>query len=265
MPKDTRLPVAIVGGTGLETLPPDWSVSAQTANTPFGSVRVFDARRSDAEILFLSRHGETHALAPHQVNYRANIAALHSLGARQVFATNAVGSLRLDLPPGSLVALDDFIDFTSGRPLSFWDDHPGAPMTVVHTDHSQPYCPLLRSALLEAAVRLDLPLLPRATYLCTNGPRFESPAEVRMFAQWGGDVVGMTGLPEATLAREAGLCYAAVGIVTNFAAGLTAEKVDHLQVVAQMERQVEQVRALLITAASLVPDVSCETCSVRAV
>src|SRR5205807_1733104 len=111
-----------------------------------------------------------------------------------------------------------FIDFTRGRPLSFFDDE--RPTTSdaarLHTDFSQPYCPALRDALMESAAMLDVPLLARGTYVCADGPRFESPAEVRMFAQWGGDVVGMTGLPEAIFAREAGICYAGVSIVTNY-------------------------------------------------
>jgi 5'-methylthioadenosine phosphorylase len=257
--------IAVIGGTGLETLPPEWVVTPQVVETPFGTASVWDARRGEREILFVSRHGETHGLAPHQVNYRANIAALRQLGVHRVFATNAVGSLRLDLTPGSLVALDDFIDFTHNRPLSFWDDDPQSKIQnpkskIAHTDFSEPYCPTLRAALLEAAAELDIPLLPRATYVCTNGPRFESPAEIRMFAQWGGDVIGMTGLPEAVFAREAGLCYAAVGIVTNFGAGLTPEKVDHAEVVAQMERQVEIVRELLLAAVGMAPD-ECSICA----
>jgi Purine nucleoside phosphorylase len=182
------------------------------------------------------------------------------LGADRVLATNAVGSLRLDLEPGALIAFDDFIDFTHGRGVSFWKNHPESPLGVTHTDFSEPYCPLLRDVLMETAANLNLPLLPRATYVCANGPRFESPAEIRMFAQWGGDVVGMTGLPEAVFAREAGLCYAAVGIVTNFAAGLTPEPVDHAEVVARMGLQVEQVRALLLEAALRLPDARCEMC-----
>lgn len=255
--------IAIIGGTGLESLPVDWAATPRVVETPYGHASLFDARFGDHEMLFVSRHGERHNLAPHQVNHRANIAAIRQLGVQQVFATNAVGSLRLDLPPGSLVAMDDFIDFTSGSPSSFCEepsDGEDVPDGRVHTDFSTPYCPRLRAALMEASVRLDLALLPRATYVCVRGPRFESPAEIRMFAQWGGDVVGMTGLPEATLAREAGLCYASLGIVTNFGAGLTAEPVDHEGVVERMQVHVEEVRTLLLTAAELVPGAGCTVC-----
>ncbi len=170
---------------------------------------------------------------------------------QRILASNAVGSLRLDLEPDSLVALDDFIDQTRGRPLSMFDDTAGG---VRHTDFTEPYCPELRSALLAAAVDIDLDLLPRATYVCADGPRFESPAEVKMYAQLGGDVVGMTGLPEAVFAREAGICYAAIGIVTNFAAGLTSKPVDHMEVVQRMSVNVDSVRRIFLQAAVSMPD-----------
>ena len=238
--------VAIIGGTGLERLPPEYTVEPGVVETRYGRAAIVRARLGDAEFIFLSRHGETHGIPPHAINYRANIAALVELGVQRVLATNAVGTLRLDVPPGSYVLLDDFIDFTRARPLSFFEDSEG----VVHTDFSEPYCPTLRLALREAAVELDVELLPRGTYLCADGPRFESPAEIRMYQKWGADVVGMTGLPEAIFAREAGLCYAAVAIVTNFAAGLTEEPVEHEEVVARMATQVDVVRELLLAAAA---------------
>jgi 5'-methylthioadenosine phosphorylase len=125
---------------------------------------------------------------------------------------------------------------------------------VTHTDFSEPYCPELRAGVEEAAAGLDIDLLPRGTYLCADGPRFETPAEIALFAQWGADVVGMTGLPEAVFAREAGLCYAAVAIVTNFAAGLTPHPVDHSEVVARVAQDAERVRGLLMAAAGRIPD-----------
>jgi 5'-methylthioadenosine phosphorylase len=252
--------IAIIGGTGLESLAGDWEITRKEIETPYGNAIVSEARLGDREILFVSRHGESHDVAPHEVNYRANIDAIRQHGVERILATNAVGSLKLDLPPGSLVILDDFIDFTSGRASTFWESGSGA---ITHTDYSQPYCPQLQRALLEAAAELDLDLLPWATYLCVNGPRFESSAETRMFAQWGGEVVGMTGLPEATLAREAGLCYAAVGIVTNYAAGLTTEPVDHAKVVVKMKVHLEEVGRLLMTAIALAPNANCPICQQR--
>lgn len=198
--------------------------------------------------MFLPRHGVGHTIAPHEVNYRANIAALVELGITGAIATNAVGSLRLDLPPGSLVLLDDFIDFTRARPLTYFDS--GAR----HTDFTNPYCPTLRHCLMESAAREDIELLQRGTYVCVDGPRYESPAEVQLFAQWGADVVGMTGLPEAVFAREAGLCYAAVAIVTNCAAGLQEQELKHEDVVEKMRLLMGSVSKLIINAAVTCPD-----------
>ena len=240
--------IAIVGGTGFETLPPEIHAENMDLETPHGSARVLSISDNYVEpykLYFLSRHGLTHGLAPHQINYRANIAALKQLGVRYVFATNAVGSLRLDLPPKTLVLFDDFIDFTRARPITYY----GAEDMWAHTDFSAPYSPLLRQAVQATAAEMDIPVRSKGTYVCCDGPRFESPAEVRLFAQWGGDVVGMTGLPEAIFAREAGLEYAALGIVTNLGAGLTEEPVAHEEVTAIMQKCLPQVRELLLNAA----------------
>ena len=242
---------AIIGGTGLEKLPPEYTVKERLLENRFGAARVHQVALPEGELIFLSRHGGSHGIAPHDINYRANIQALSDLGIKRILASNAVGSLRLDLVPHSLVALDDFIDMTRARPLTLFDDLAGG---IRHTDFSEPYCPELRSALLMAAADLDLDLLPRATYVCADGPRFESPAEVRMYAQLGGDVVGMTGIPEAVFAREAGICYAAVGIVTNFGAGLTTDPVDHADVVERMAVNVDSVRRLFLQVAVSIDD-----------
>lgn len=245
--------LAIIGGTGLERLPPEFVVEPIHVETPSGTAVAALARRKGEEFIFLPRHGEAHQIAPHQIHYRANIAALRQLGVTRILATNAVGSLRPDLLPGSLVLFSDFIDFTRHRPLSFWDGIPSVEASVVHTDFSVPYCPDLRRAVQQAASSQQMQLRPVGVYLCTDGPRFETPAEVRLFAQWGADVVGMTGLPEAIFAREAGICYAAIGIVTNLGAGLSEAPVDHTQVAAQMERVIGTVRELLLTAARFIP------------
>lgn len=249
--------IAIIGGTGLERLRAEYRCDSLVVETQFGPSSAVRARLGKTEVLFLSRHGESHALAPHEINYRANIAALQKLGVTRALATNAVGSLRLDLPPGSLVILDDFIDFTRSRPLTLHDSQ------VIHTDFSQPYCPALRAALIQAAARESIPVIPRGTYLCVDGPRFETPAEIRMFAQWGADVVGMTGLPEAVFAREAGICYAGVAIVTNAASGLTDVPVRHGDVTAAMEPLAATVEALLRAALPLIPGARACPCAAR--
>ena len=240
--------IAIIGGTGFEKLPSDIFAEAMEIDTRFGKASVLSVSDNYVEpykLYFLSRHGAEHGLAPHEINYRANIAALVELDVKYVLGTNAVGSLRLDLPPGSLALLDDFIDFTRQRPLSYASN--GEKWS--HTDFTLPYSPVLRNMILGAAERLDIPIVESVVYLCCDGPRFESPAEVRLFGQWGADVVGMTGLPEAIFAREAGLEYAALAIVTNFGAGLTKSPIDHNQVVEKMRDNIDVVRELLMAAA----------------
>ncbi len=246
--------IAIVGGTGFEVLPPEIYAESMDVETRFGTARVLSVSNNYVEpykLYFLARHGAAHGLAPHQINYRANIAALQQLGVRYIYATNAVGSLRTSLPPGSLTLMNDFIDYTRSRPLTYF----GQGETWSHVDFSTPYSELLRSTVLDAAANLGLDVISTATYLCCDGPRFESPAEVRLFAQWGADVVGMTGLPEAIFAREAGIEYAALGIVTNFGAGLTQQKVEHEAVTEVMNEVLPKIRELMLAAATRLMDV----------
>ena len=239
--------IALIGGTGFEALPSDIWAEPIEIETRFGAARVLSVSNNYVEpykLYFLSRHGAAHGLAPHEINYRANIAALVELDVKFVYATNAVGSLRRDLLPGSLVLFDDFLDMNRARPLSYFAE--GEVWT--HTDFSAPYSPLLRQNLLDAAQGAGVAMEPTGTYLCCDGPRFESPAEVRLFGSWGADVVGMTGLPEAIFAKEAGLEYAGLGIVTNLGAGLSNEAVAHENVVSAMQEQIGAVRELLLTA-----------------
>ena len=239
--------IALIGGTGFEALPSDIWAEPIDIDTRFGAARVLSVSNNYVEpykLYFLSRHGAAHGLAPHEINYRANIAALVELDVKYVYATNAVGSLRRDLPPGSLVLCDDFLDMTRARPFSYFAEGEA----WAHTDFSMPYSPLLRDNLIAEAAEASVVLHPTGTYLCCDGPRFESPAEVRLFGQWGADVVGMTGLPEAIFAKEAGLEYAGLGIVTNFGAGLTNEAVAHENVVSAMQEQIGAVRELLLRA-----------------
>lgn len=237
--------IAIIGGTGVGEFPLDAPPTQTRVATPWGEAALAEGRLQGRRTLFLARHGAGHRLPPHRIPYRAHIAALARRGVRAVIATTAVGGLRVDLRPGDFVLLDDFIDFTRGdRGMTFFD----APGQVVHTDFSVPYSAEVRAALRAAAERLSLSLRPTGTYLCADGPRFETPAEVRLFASWGADVAGMTGVPEATLAREAGLHYAGVSLVTNYGVGLTDAPVEHAQVEAVMREATPRLRALLVEA-----------------
>lgn len=219
--------VAILAGTGIYGLP-GLIEEPQMVSTPYGQVPVYRCGLPD--LVFLPRHGLKHDQPPHRINYLANFWALHELGVEAVVAAYAVGSLHTGVPAGGLSLLSDFLDRTQGRPNTFYN---GGDQGVGHADMSQPYCGLLGQALLDAAARRGLPLHPAATYACTEGPRFESPAEVRMLASWGGDVVGMTGCPEVSLARELGIHFAGVALSINLGVGLE----DQLRVLHALDLQ----------------------------
>lgn len=239
--------IALIGGTGFERLPPDIYAEAVQIQTSQGEVNLLSISDNYIEpdkLYFLSRHGQDHHLAPHEIDYRANIEALTKLGVEYVLATNAVGSLRLDMPPGTFVLLSDFIDFTRHRSLTYFPAEQWQ-----HVDFSIPYDPEIREAILQSAKKRNMGIVPNATYLCCDGPRFESPAEIKMFSSWGADIVGMTGIPEAIFAREAGMKYASLGLVTNYGAGLTQNPVEHTQVVARMASHTEQIKELLLESA----------------
>lgn len=208
--------VAIIGGTGVYDIS-GAKFREEIIETPYGRARVYRGENEFEDLIFLTRHGASHSIPPHRINYRANIKALEQLGVERVMATFAVGSLKAHIPPRGLVAVDQFLDFTHGRESTFFG---GGKEAFAHSIMSYPYCPALRQRLLEAAADIGLKVEPEGTYVCTNGPRLETAAEVRMYAQLGGDVVGMTGVPEAPLARELGLHYAAVAYSINWAAGL---------------------------------------------
>jgi 5'-methylthioadenosine phosphorylase len=210
---------AIITGTGIYEIP-GFTFVQKIVDTEYGQALVNIGMQDDFELAFLARHGLEHTTPPHKINYRANLKALDLLGVKRILATNAVGSISREIPPMSLVLLTDFLDFTSGRQFTFYD---GGESGLAHTNMDVPYCPSLRKKILELSPQLNLEMLPEAVYVATNGPRFESPAEIRMYAQLGGDVVGMTGIPEVVLARELGMHYAAIAYSINWAAGLEEE------------------------------------------
>ncbi len=213
------MPIGIIGGTGFSQLP-EFDLHREEVTTAFGAVTVLSGSFADKEVVFLPRHGAAGRLAPHQIAYQANIAALQSLGCTHILATNAVGGIREDIEPGHLVVPDQFLDFTRQRPLTLAE---GSDEEIPHIDVTNPYCSYLRRLIAEQAWEAGLVVHQDVVYVCTEGPRFETPAEIQMFAQLGGDVVGMTGVPEVVLAREAEICYASVGVVTNYAAGISGE------------------------------------------
>ena len=184
--------------------------------TPYGlSPPISIGELGERLVAFLPRHGISHSIPPHRVNYRANIYALHSMGVERVVATNAVGAINPDFKPGDLVVPHDLIDFTKLRQLTFYDKAP-----VTHIDVSHPYCPETRALLIETMKKNVARRWSRSVLVCMEGPRYETPAEIEMLRRLGCDIVGMTGVPEALLARELEMCYATLCFVSNMAAGM---------------------------------------------
>ncbi|MGM0652713.1 MAG: S-methyl-5'-thioadenosine phosphorylase [Bacillota bacterium] len=225
--------VGIIGGTGVYNQSLFSDSDQITVDTAYGAVAMMKCNYKERMVYFLARHGGGHSVPPHKINYKANIAALKQVGADKIIATAAVGSLNKAMPPGSMVVIDQFIDLTRQRPLTFFEGDNGL---VVHTDFTEPYCSEIRQAILKAGQNSNQKLLEGGCYVCTEGPRFESPAEIKMMKQWGGDLVGMTNIPEAVLAREAGLCYATIALSTNYAAGISAKPLTHQEVLDIMDR-----------------------------
>jgi 5'-methylthioadenosine phosphorylase len=243
--------LAIIGGTGVYDPAILDRVREETVETPYGQVTLKVGEYRGVEVGFLARHGTGHTVPPHKINYRANIAALKLLGVERAIATSAVGSLNPDMKPGTFVLLDQFIDFTKARAGTFFD---GGPNGVVHLDYSEPYCPEIRAVLAREAASLGIDVKDGGCYVCTEGPRFETPAEIRAFRIIGGDLVGMTSVPEVVLAREAGICYASIAMATNWAAGISPTPLTHEEVVEVMQANGERLRALAMRAIEAVPE-----------
>lgn len=217
--------IAIIGGSGLEDL---LQGSREVrVGTPFGPAPVISVGQAGfEEVAFLPRHGSKHDLPPHKVNYRANLYALKQLGVERIIATNAVGGINPAYKPGDLTIPEDILDLTRTRATTFFDSAP-----VTHVDVSQPYCPVLHGVLIDASKRMKAKIWGDSILAATEGPRYETPAEIRMIHTLGGDIVGMTGAPEVFLARELEVCYSTLCFISNRAAG----KQDKLSAVEVME------------------------------
>jgi len=232
--------VGIIGGTGIYNAGMLENPQKEVLDTPYGQVKINKGRLHDKEVAFIARHGEGHTVPPHLVNYRANIWGLKILGVKAILGMAAVGSLNTDLKPGEIVLVNQFLDFTRSRPQTFQEKE------VLHLDMTVPYCTHLRRSLAVAAKQLGLACHYGGTYVCAEGPRYETPAETRMYRSLGGDVIGMTGIPEVVLAREAGICYAAIALITNFAAGISSMRaLSHNEVVDAMAQNAVKINALL--------------------
>ena len=250
--------IGVIGGSGLYELKGLGVLEDRVLSTPFGepSAPYRVGEISGIEVAFLPRHGTGHNFPPHRINYRANIWGFRELGAERIISVNASGGINPSFKPGELVLLDQVIDMTQGmRPSTFYDGQ-----EVVHIDFTEPYCPELRGSLSEAASRIGIGLRNTGTYICVNGPRLESRAEIQHYGRSGADVIGMTGMPEASLARELQVCFSSIVVVTNYAAGLAGKKLITDEVVKMMEDANDRLKRLLGEALALIPPVRACQC-----
>lgn len=236
--------LAIIGGTGLTTLKDLAIERREVVHTPYGqpSGPLSHGRLCGKEVVFLPRHGSGHTIAPHDVNYRANLWALDRIGVTKVIAVAAVGGITPAMVPAALVIPDQIIDYTSARQHTFFQ---GSLEQVTHIDFTFPYCEDLRAELIAAGRAAGLPLVERGTYGATQGPRLETAAEINRMERDGCDIVGMTGMPEAALARELGLCYAACAVCANWAAGRGEGEISMEDIDRTLKTGMEKVRTLL--------------------
>ena len=236
--------LAVIGGSGLTSYDGLEVVRRESVGTPWGqpSASLIHGRLKGVDVVFLARHGAPHAIPPHRVNYRANLWSLHQVGVRRIVAVAAVGGIRGGLDSGTIVIPDQIVDYTWGREHTFFEDDLDH---VVHVDFTSPYCEHLRAGLLGAACSAGIDAADGGTYAVTQGPRLESAAEIDRLERDGCDVVGMTGMPEAALARELGMSYAHCAVVSNRAAGRSAQKLSMEMILANLDAGVAAVRRLV--------------------
>ena len=245
--------LAIIGGTGLTRLSTLQVAHREVVRTPYGdpSSALLFGQIAGRDAVFLARHGHGHTIPPHRVNYRANLSALQQRGATAVVAVASVGAIAANRP-GDLVLPHSLIDYTSDRETTYFD---GGDQTVVHVDFTHPYTPELRVTCLAAARAAGIVLQDGGVYGCVNGPRLETAAEIDRMDRDGATLVGMTGMPEATLARELGLAYVAICVVVNHAAGRgdSAQAISMEGITVVLEAAMDRVRTLLEHVAPRVP------------
>jgi 5'-methylthioadenosine phosphorylase len=238
--------IAIIGGSGLENLLN--SSKLVRLETPYGTPPPISIGLvGQEEVAFLPRHGPKHDLPPHKVNYRANIHSLKQIGVERVIATNAVGAINESYMPGDLVIPHDILDMTKSRVNTYFDSAP-----VTHVDVTEPYCNQLSSTLVDCGHAINVGVRERAVLAATEGPRYETPAEIRMLRKLGGDIVGMTGAPEVFLARELEMCYSTICFVSNKAAGMQ-ERLSAIEVMRIGQKAVPSILQLIRLAVDRMP------------
>lgn len=240
----------VVAGSGFYEIEGVEVKEIKKLTTPYGEpsdmYRICDI--SGREVAFLSRHGTPHHIPPHRINYRANLWGFRELGVERILSVNAVGGINRKLRPGDIVIPDQIIDMTHGRAATFYDGD-----EVIHIDFTYPFCSELREALIGAGRKSGAAPMESGTYICVNGPRLESKAEIEYFSSMRADIIGMTVMPEAHLARELEICYAGVAVVTNYAAGISPRRLTTTEVVEVMKASMKQVRSLIAETLKSVP------------
>jgi len=256
----SKIKIAVIGGSGLDDPKILKNVTELNVETPFGAPAspLICGKIGEAEVVVLARHGKNHTIMPSRVPYRANVWALKQAGCTHIIATTACGSLQEKIKPRDLVFLDQFIDFTKQRNLTFFEDK------VVHTPMAEPFCPKLRDALSQTAKELNIPHHDKGTIITIEGPRFSTRAESRYFKSMDADVVNMSTVPEVILARELGICYSSVATATDYDAWREGEEaVTWEMVLSVMKDNAENVKKLLLEVIPKIDFANCGHCRVK--
>lgn len=234
--------IGIIGGSGVYNI--GLTLKEKLVKTPYAKkpVAVFTGEYKGVEVVFLNRHGKNHIVPPHLINYRANIFAMKKAGVSVILSVNAVGAISPSIKIGDFIVMDQFIDFTKIRQSTFFDDGGGG---VVHTDMTNPFCETARQAILKSASALKIKCVNGGAIAVCEGPRYETAAEIRAYKILGADIVGMTTYPEVALAREAGICYAAIGVASNYAAGISKKPLSHQEVILTMSGKEKDLKKLM--------------------
>lgn len=261
--------LGVIGGSGLYDLNGLKVLEEKLPSTPFGepSSPIIVGEVDGKKVAFLARHGRDHSYPPHLIPYRANMWALKEVGVSRVLAVSAVGGINRLLEPGDFVVIDNFIDLTKRRESTYYEGRFSVQVVgkdrasellnskrVVHVDVTEPYCPQMRSLLIELLEEMGERYHLRGVYACTEGPRFETPAEIRLLESLGADVVGMTGYPEVVLARELGMCYASLCVVANPAAGISTTRLTSREVLDLMGKKEARIKELLLSFVKRLPE-----------
>jgi 5'-methylthioinosine phosphorylase len=243
--------LAIIGGTGLSQLADLKNIKRDSISTPYGkpSADFITGELNGKEVFFLARHGNPHSIAPHNINYCANIWGLKQLGVEGIIAVAAVGGITSEMVPAHIAIPDQIIDYSYGRKHTFFEDENDP---VTHIDFSYPYCQSLRSHLIRAAKQAGIAISPIGTYGCTQGPRLETAAEIKRMEQDGCDLVGMTGMPEASLAKELGINYAAVCVIANWGAGKIEGEITMAEIEQNLHKGMANAALLLKTVIEII-------------